>query len=748
MSADYAVTMQVAKAAIDVVVLERLRHPPAHVPRDHAGTFADATYRLRWVRPALTFPDDLVDMVRIGLGIEGGVHLANGRILSCAAFVTASAKPGCTRDESGWFLRLSLTDIQIGDLVYTYAGKVLDDKQSAVTGGIDLAGLRVAMRDTITQFCAEFPDVPLTYAFPNTAITADDITVHVLSETNGAAITIALGVDRPATGLRVTPLRNLALVLDAPTITTAFAEVVEAAPLPVPVASVSVALAAETLDFTVMLDDAETSVLTLSAHPRIDDGEWLLEFVPRDDGTELPDDLYNVLSHLSRVALQHALVALIGTDEGVLAWTWQAPRVATPFAVTFIPATVSVFAQSLALIGSLPFDTGVDEPVEDSMSFVLEQVSDLTERPEVASLEATLHVARLHNVTPPLDYVWQTLPTSAVQEEHGETLTLRLPDMSTSANDTLPKKTRPLPRDMMRVTATVIDAFGCFAQAESELHTTPDGIIATDVPFFDEDVAYPPRRMTPLAPTPTTFTRGALPNANGAQTHSTVVGTRPVAPLKSNGVAVQTIFASALVMLALFALGVAVLLAHGVATPVAAASPTTNIRLTPQITVLPTTLVTVTPAVTATLGASVTATAIPFGRFAPVAGMSALQFICATDGTTPPATLSFANSGTATLSWQAHIIDTLAGTNQAWAVVSPSSGTLGTQTTDIAMLTVTPASGFCVAPATGTYRLQLTGANTVPLTLTATHSPVATTPTPTASPTIPPTVTPTATPHP
>src|SRR5579884_1857665 len=149
------VTIHVAKSAIDALVMDRLHHPPPQVQREVQGEHEGSRFRLRWTRPALTFPDDVAGAVRIGLAFEGGIQLASGRILSCDTFVTATAAPCITNDESGWFIRLTPEHIERGEIHLTYAGAALGTMRAQLGNDLPddvaLAGLREALATAITS---------------------------------------------------------------------------------------------------------------------------------------------------------------------------------------------------------------------------------------------------------------------------------------------------------------------------------------------------------------------------------------------------------------------------------------------------------------------------------------------------------------------------------------------------------------------------------------------------------------------
>ncbi len=746
------VTIHVAKSAIDALVMDRLHHPPPQVQREVQGEHEGSRFRLRWTRPALTFPDDVAGAVRIGLAFEGGIQLASGRILSCDTFVTATAAPCITNDESGWFIRLTPEHIERGEIHLTYAGAALGTMRAQLGNDLPddvaLAGLREALATAITSFYEEFPDIPLTYGFPTHAIAPENVAIHVYSETHGKALAIALtfpdtsettgeenAADSTQPPLFVTPLHNVALTVAGPAFGEAFTRSWAARSVPQgQIDALTATLAGATIRFAgkVMNATGQQVPFTLTAYPEIiEDDTLVLVRVEADteDATVaglLADEvLHKSLAATAEQALRDIFTPALGTPEGLvpLAWRWYIVRGAVPAMVHFTPQRVEVAAGTLALIGDLPVEPATRDLPDDGPSCDLLVVRGSGDPLDADTAAFTVRVTHQQGVVVPCDYVWQWSLATPIAE-HDSSLKVPVP-ADNEPDATLAPHTRLLPRGVVAITATLIDAFGRIAQAMVEIDTAAhDG---APIPAGAAAIGETPT-VAPVVPvTPRAFTQAGMPATNYATayraTSQRMTVAHPVTPPPRRA---WNVIAAVLAIFALLFTAGAFLLARAATSNTG--SVVTPTPLVPTATVANTTALP-QPQVTVGVTQVPTVTPSPFGRFDTTT--TTMQFTCM--GSSAGAeTLVLSNNGTAPLEWTAHVVDTLPGSTTPWAVVTPDSGTLNPGADNAATITVTPNAGFCAAPVGTTFRLQFTAPNTVPLTVTATQATgtPATTPTP------------------
>ncbi|HKD75397.1 MAG TPA: hypothetical protein VKB76_07880, partial [Ktedonobacterales bacterium] len=443
------VTIHVAKSAIDALVMDRLHHPPPQVQREFQGEHEGCRFRLRWTRPALTFPDDAPDMVRIGLAFEGGVQLASGRVLSCDTFITATAAPRLTNDENGWFVRLTPEHIEPGEIHLTYAGAALGTMRGQLGSDLPddatLAGLREVLATAIVRFYEEFPDIPLTYGFPTHAIAPEAVAVQVYSETHGRALIITLTVSADAAEIApedatnalpqffATTLQNLAITVSADAFSAAFARgwAVQSSPR-----EDVIALTA-TFDGEIILFTGEAATgpeqheaFSLWAYPEItEDGALIFARVgsetdPADAAiVALIDDvtLHESLARLTERALQDILTPVLGKPGDALTWFWHVVRGAAPGMLRFTPQGVQVAADTLVLVGDLPVEPATQDLPDDGPNCDLRVVRGSDDPLDDDTPAFTVRVTQQQGVVAPCDYVWQW-SLSPVLAEHGPLL--------------------------------------------------------------------------------------------------------------------------------------------------------------------------------------------------------------------------------------------------------------------------------------------------------------------------------------
>jgi hypothetical protein len=740
------VAIHVAKSAIDALVMDRLHHPPPQVQREFLGEHEGSRFRLRWTRPALTFPDDVPDTVRIGLAFEGGVQLASGRILSCDMFVTATAAPRITNDENGWFIRLTPDHIEPGEIHLTYAGAPLGTMRARLGSDLPdeaaLAGLREALATAIIHFYEEFPDIPLTYGFPTHSIAPEAAAIHVYSETHGRALIIALtlpddviesgGEDMASMPPQffVTPLENIALTISADAFSAAFARGWAArSTLHEDIAELAATLDGEIILFTgeAATETGQHESFTLQAHPEItEDGALILTYIESEVVTK--DDtiaaLHPSLAKLTEQALQDILTPALGKPGGALTWFWHVVRGATPGMLRFAPQRVQIAAGMLSLVGELPVEPATSDLPDDGPNCDLRVVRGSDDPLDDDTPAFSVRVTHQQGVVAPCDYAWQW-SLSPAPAEHGPLLKVPAAMVESEPDSTLTPHTRLLPRGVVAITATLIDAFGRVAQAavEIDMSAGDDAPVPAGIVAISETPTIAPRALTHAGVA--VPARPVVPATNYATAYRATAQRMTVSqPVAKHPRRAWNVIATVLAIFALIFTAGAFLLAH------AATSGTENVVIPPPVTPTTTTASsTVLPQVTAGATPSPTATPELFGRFDTTT--TAMQFTCS-GGSAGAETLALSNNGTGPLDWTAHVIGTLQDGTTPWAVVSPASGTLAPGAVNAATVTVTPNSGFCSMPAGTTFQIQFTAPAAVPLTIAATQATgtPATTPTP------------------
>lgn len=235
----YRVVLQFAKSAVDALALERLSQIILAQADALSGPLVEGgELRLRFTRPALTFPEDAPDMVRLGWAIEGGAQLPAGHILSIDAFITATAAPYMARNEAGWFAAVGFTGLDLGEIEITYAGEpIVDAVDNAMTvlSPEAINALRATVRERVMAAMRAAPPLSLTYTLR--ALGLDNADLHIQPETkHGGALTLGLRrgedliAEQAKIAIGVTMLQNIAVMLGS----TGFAEALQAQTDPFP----------------------------------------------------------------------------------------------------------------------------------------------------------------------------------------------------------------------------------------------------------------------------------------------------------------------------------------------------------------------------------------------------------------------------------------------------------------------------------------------------------------------------------
>ena len=731
------VIIEFAKSAVDALALARLRAPATYVAHTTAGTIGEATYQVQWSRPTLTFPAEIPDAVRLGVMVEGGVRLPNERIVSLSTFMTSTVVPRLTQDENGQYARMALAECTLSEIRFTYAGVALPPEPVRPALGLPddatLATLREGLRAEFLQFLEKLPDLTLTPRLRSTL----PAQVHVISETQGAALILATTGAILTAPVVVSERDNAALLVDSNTFSAAFdavvaTQVVSLLPDSMRLIALRGTCAQDRLWFAaevrVTVDDvAEARITaTIEAEPYLVADRWGLNFdrvvVEGGEGDELAaqtlgevlatEGFRERLTDLAQTAMRQVIAPLFGAATLAPPWQWSIPQTTPAALITFAPMELRVVEGMVALIGALPLPQFTDD-FDDVPEFDLHIPSSPVALDEGHTQQVTVSATKILHMTPPYDYGWWQGTTSTMLLEHGPTLDVVLRVAEDDPHDTLPRhlKTRSLPVGVTQVRAALIDSLGHVTNAAliidlQELAKAPADPYATIGGFALSG----PR-------SPTVATQHIL---TGMQTRMGTAYQPTVTQVQARS-SLLGMVAGALAVFAVVALIAALLLTHSFA----ASGPTAQATTSPTLTTPPATLLahnpTPTPAksVTITITPSPSATAIPFGRFG--VSPTSLQFVC-TAGTTTPQTLTLSDTGSAPVDWTARFFGMVGAstTMQLWGSAVPASGTLlpGASIS----VDIRPTNNFCSTSASGSFIVQFAAPSVVPLNVDASHT--------------------------
>ncbi len=763
----YRAVLQLAKNAVDALALGQLYQFLQSADASLA-TIDDAgrQIRLRFARPALTFPEDVPEMVRLGLAIEGGVELPDHRILSVDAFVTATATPYISKelrvdgnsppseatasllpnDPESYCAVVDFANLDFGDILIHYAGHPVVDGVIDHVGETDLAEIRVKIQQMTAEAIDHLPRLPLTYRWGSPSLRHVDLHVRPEAKRGGA---LMLGLERQFQSdeastipVSVSSSQNAAILLHG----DVFRAMRSSLPLPtlspltpdwhITRGEIHLDTRSLRFDLTVTSTQADSPedtplpeyTLRVNARPLILSEIWDLLVDEVAFVEELSDDhpLRLVLDlprqdetlRLELAAWAQAITMRVVTtelgaepDHGV--WFWQHPlpeQRPTPF----MPSLVYVARGALVVAGTLPVDLIVTHTPDDAPTFQVQLSEPLRE--EENKIIAQVTAGEFQRMTAPYDVHWSS-SLHDVEPPSGRdvsaTFYLTQPplveeiaeeDDERPDEDQTPKRTksRPLPAGYVMVIAHVIDGYGRSTRADLEIDLTTFRNISTLAADMGSD--RPTRGIAQR--TTRILSRRGLRFLWGETRHRLDVAQRELREQPP----IWTMLTYVFILVALIATLATVLLdaspksiARGMTTPLPATQIPGNVIIVATDTPLPTPIPTLAPT-------STPLPPTPYGRFAIT---PTVLLIGCGDTTAQPLILKVTNSGSAMLNWHTQAIEVVNGA--PWASIFPNAGQVAPGKT--VAVQVVPQNGFCLGHLARYYHIQFIAPNAIPITV-------------------------------
>jgi hypothetical protein len=729
---------ELTKTAVERLALAHLLHAIPQLPQRTTGTVGEATYEVQWSRPALTFPAEAPDAVRLGLVMTGGVRWPTGRILSIETFATLTVIPQLAPGTTGWFVRLQPATPELTPLRLTYAGEPLPPEPVRPALGLPndaaLGALREGLEQELHRFLDLLPDLPLSPGI----VTQHVGQIHIAPEGGGAALALCL-TPEPTTiaalPVVVTERHPTALLVNGAAFAAQFDALVAPAldallPTTMRLVALHGTCAQDRLWFAVQASvevAGETEAVvnaTIEAEPLMEAQRLLLriERVAAESapGNELAaqtlgevlttEGFRERLMELTQTALQHALAEAIETPATDFRWQWALPLALPPETRPFAISATRVAEGYFALLGNWPLPT-LPETEEDAPDCDL-LVEGMPQPVDDGPMRlVTVGVTHIKGLTPPYDYAWWNGTSQTMLLEHEATLAVALRVAEDDPEDTMPRHLRlhSLPLGITQVRVALMDRMGRVVSTalEVDLHhlSMVNGDPAATVGVFAQS-------------SPAGVTAATRMMTKGMQTQATAL-----APTVAQVQARSSFLGMVAGALGVFALGAALaalVLTRSLPGFAAQTSTTTNTPVLPTVTAtqlahIPT--ATAHPKPTATRTPAPTATPERYGRFA--ATPTTLLFIC-TAGDTAPQTVTLTNTGTATLTWVVGFFS--APQMPPWGSAAPNTGSLAPNATG--QVTITPDSTWCATPTTTTFTLQFSAPNqtVVPYNISVSHT--------------------------